>query len=89
MGSNSTLTASLLYNNNNTKIKGNLPDGIPVNFASTLGNVNPNKTTIQNNTAKTLFIPNTLGYAHISADVDDQTVSTLIQIKNPISTNRL
>ena len=87
MGGNSTLTASLLYNNNNTLLKGNLPDGIPVNFIATLGNVNPINTTIQNNKARTLFIPNTLGYAFISAVVDNQRVSTLVQIKNPISTN--
>ena len=87
MGGNSTLTANLLYNNNNTQINGNLPDGIPVNFETTMGNVNPINTTIQNNTARTLFIPNTLGYALISAIVDNQTVSTLVQSKNLISTN--
>ena len=87
LGDNSTLTASLLYNNNDTKINGNLPNGIPVNFGTTLGNVNPINTTIQNNTSKTILTTNTLGYAFVSATVDDQTVSTLVQVKNLISTN--
>ena len=87
MGGNSTLTASLLYNNNNTLVKGSLPAGIPINFTTTMGKVNPINTTIQNNTARTLFIPNSLGYALISAVVDNQTVSTLVQNKNPTLTN--
>ncbi len=87
MTGNSTLIASLQYNNNGTLINGNLPDGISVNFTSTQGNVNPGNTTIKNNIAKTLFMPNALINTIISATVDNQKVSTLVQVKNPVSTN--
>ena len=53
---------------------------IPINFNSTLGDMNPTVSTLINGQTTSIFTPNTLGTAIINATVDNQTVNTQIDI---------
>jgi hypothetical protein len=89
VGDNSTVTADLLHDNEGNyldPINGHVPDGIPANFTSdTKGTVNPIISTITNGSANTTFTGLQPGFSVVSAMVDDQTVTTNVNI-NKIST---
>ncbi len=56
-----------------------VPEGIPVEFASNIGNVNPENSIISAGASSTIFNPDsTGGTGNVSATVDNQTVYTLI-----------
>ncbi len=81
-GGNSTVNCYLLNDSN-----GNYHDpsdgcvpGVLVTFTSTLGNMNPTDGTLSDGTSQSTFTPNNIGTATITATIDDQTVSTSIQI---------
>ena len=83
-GGNSTVTVDFL-NDTNGSVNASLPDGIPVNFTGTNGSLNPTSTTLVNGIATTVFTANSIGIVDINATVDNQTVTTQINV-NPVST---
>jgi autotransporter family porin len=89
VGDNSTVTADLLHDNEGNyldPVNGHVPDGISANFTSdTKGTVNPIISTITNGSANTTFTGLQHGFSVVSAMVDDQTVTTNVNI-NKIST---
>lgn len=87
-GNNSTVTADLKHDDNgiyHDPVVGHVPDGIPVSFTATNGNLSINSTTLINGQATTLFAANKVGTANINAKSDGQSVSTQVMV-NPIST---
>ncbi|AEG17805.1 Ig-like domain-containing protein [Methanobacterium paludis] len=78
-GGNSTVTVDLLHTNNGTiqdPTNGHVPDGIPVNFSTSVGSLNPVSTTLINGQATTTFTANDT--ALITSTIDNQTVSSSI-----------
>ena len=81
----STITTDLLHNNLGTLETGHVPNGITVNFATTLGTI-INKASIINGVAKaTLKSGPSHGIATISAKSDSQTVKTSVKIRDTIA----
>ncbi len=76
---NSIITADLTHNNagNDTSSQGNIPDNIPINFVTNLGNITAVVYT-SNGKASAIFSRGTLtsGTANITATFDNQTVQT-------------
>ncbi|MEN6553016.1 MAG: hypothetical protein ABFC34_09040, partial [Methanobacterium sp.] len=75
----STIIADLQHDNNqiyHDPVNGHVPDGIPVNFTATNGNLSIKSTNLINGQAATLLTANTSGNPNITATVDKQTVST-------------
>ena len=83
-GSTSQITADLTHNSDNqdTSSQGYVPDGIPVQFNATLGNINNSGTTVNGRATATFQAGNNAGAANIQAKVDNQTVNTTITIGN-------
>ena len=77
----STVTADLTHDNTGALVNGNIPNGTPITFTGTL---NPTSTNLINGQAQSLFIAETSGISVITATVDNQSVSTLINI-TPVS----
>ncbi|ADZ10529.1 parallel beta-helix repeat [Methanobacterium lacus] len=76
-----SITADLTHDNNgkNTSNSGSLPDGIPINFTSTLGTIaNPGYT--RYGKAVTTFTGSIYGNATINATLDNQIVSTMVNL---------
>ncbi|MCE7699754.1 MAG: right-handed parallel beta-helix repeat-containing protein, partial [Methanobacterium paludis] len=73
------ITVDLTHNNNGADISsmGNIPNGTPVNFATTLGTINSSAYTIDGK-AVTALNSSFSGWANVSAAVDGQTVSETI-----------
>jgi len=81
-----TITANLLYDDQgqyHDPLDGCLPNGIPVIFTSSIGNLQPTSTTLINGQAKTIFTSNSSGLANITATLDNQTVTTNIMVTLP------
>ncbi len=75
-----TIIAELRHDNNriyHDPVNGHVPDGIPVSFSATNGNLSIKSTTLINGQAATLITANTSSNPNITATVDDQTVSTV------------
>jgi len=86
-GVNSTVTVDLLHDNTGTyhdPVNGHVPDGIPVTFTSTNGNLSTTSTTLINGQATILLTANRAGASNINATVDNQTVTQLLTV-NPAS----
>ena len=88
-GENSTAGANLRYNYNGTDyedtwtVYGNAVPDVNVSFTSTLGNLSILNGTINNGSnATTIFTGTTAGNGTVNAIVDNQTVTTTIQINN-------
>lgn len=87
VGGNSTVTAYLQHDSNNTyhdpKTEGHVPDGIPVTFNlsdTSLGSLSTTSATLTNGTAVTNFTATSTGIENVTATVDNQNNSTLITI---------
>lgn len=81
----SNVAANLIMNSNGentlTKYAMYAPDGIPVTFATISGTLNPLSSVTTIGASNTVFTSNSVtGTALVYATVDDQTVSTQIQI---------
>ena len=77
-----SITADLLYDSNGNYHYpgyGHVPDGIPVQFTTTLGSINSSVLTV-NGVATANLISGTSGIADVSATVDSQTVHTSVNI---------
>ena len=86
LGQSAILTGSLTINANDqdTAATGLVPDGIPLVFTGTLGTIQPTDTTLQDGLAPASFTGTTIGTAVISATVDNQVVTTTIEIKSQL-----
>ncbi|MGE0132507.1 MAG: right-handed parallel beta-helix repeat-containing protein [Blastocatellales bacterium] len=81
VGGTSTLTASLKMNSNGVLAPCTVPDGTPVAFAGTGGTVNPANTATSGGMAMSTYTAgNTPGAFSASTTVDNQTVSTVINV---------
>jgi len=81
-GGNSLVTVDLLYDNTGNyhdPINGHVPDGTPVTFTATNGDVNPTSTLI-NGQATPLFTANHAGTASINTTIDSQTITKQLTI---------
>ena len=78
------VTADLTTDNNgnNTSSNGTLPDGIPINFNTTLGTIGTTSYTSKGKATSTLNANNTYGTATVSVTLDNQTVSKTILTYN-------
>lgn len=84
---NSTITADFTHDSNggvNDPVLGHLPDGIPVSFTTTLGNIS-NALTLNGKALTTLNAGLNPGIAIIAAKLDNQTPisANITVIKNP------
>lgn len=79
-GEDSEITADLTHNSqgNDTSPGGNVPDGTPINFTTTLGTIITPATTRNGKAITTLS--NSMSGASISASLDSQTVSTSVNV---------
>ncbi|MEN6554225.1 MAG: chitobiase/beta-hexosaminidase C-terminal domain-containing protein, partial [Methanobacterium sp.] len=87
-GNNSTVTADLQHDSNgiyHDPVGGQVPDGIPVSFTATNGNIGTESTILINGLATTLFTSKKVGTTNINAKAGGQVVSTQVTV-NPIST---
>ncbi|MBI5459795.1 pseudomurein-binding repeat-containing protein, partial [Methanobacterium sp.] len=87
LSAKSTITADLTHDNSgayHNPTDGHVPDGIPVNFNTTLGSINSPVTTI-NGVANTTLNSAAGGLADVSATIDSQTVHTSVIIDFSIS----
>jgi len=81
-GGNSLVTVDLLYDNTGNyhdPINGHVPDGTPVTFTATNGDVNSTSTLI-NGQATALFTANRAGTASINTTIDSQTLTKQLTI---------
>jgi uncharacterized repeat protein (TIGR01451 family) len=81
-GGNSLVTVDLLYDNGGNyhdPINGHVPDGTPVTFTATNGDVNSTSTLI-NGQATALFTANRAGTASINTTIDSQTLTKQLTI---------
>jgi uncharacterized repeat protein (TIGR01451 family) len=79
---NSLVIVDLLYDNTGSyhdPINGHVPDGTPVTFTATNGDVNPTSTLI-NGQATALFTANHAGTASINTRIDSQTITKQLTI---------
>ena len=83
-GGTSQVTTDLTHNSDNqdTSSQGQVPDGIPVQYFATLGNIDSTGTIVNGKATATFKAGTNSGQANIQATVDDQTVNTLINILN-------
>ena len=86
LGSTSTITADLQHDNlgnyYDPAIYGSVPDGIQVNFKTTLGIIT-DSTTINGIAQSLLNAGLTLGVANVSVTVDGKTVNKLVTVTPP------
>ena len=81
----SVITADLTHDNMGTpQTGGYLPNGIPVKFTTTLGNLDSIGFTSNGLAYTTLHAGNVAGNANISAKLDNQTLNILLKIKDTI-----
>ncbi|NYB51585.1 MAG: right-handed parallel beta-helix repeat-containing protein [Methanobacteriaceae archaeon] len=75
--SNSEITADLTHNNRgeNTSGSGSIPDGLPVNFTTTLGSITPTATTKKGKATVILTSSPYSGATTVTATMDNQQVS--------------
>jgi parallel beta-helix repeat protein len=75
--SDSEITVDLTHNNqgDNTSPYGTIPDGIPVNFTTTLGTINSTATTRKGKITVTLTSSPSSGATTVTATLDNQQVS--------------
>ncbi|MCE7697653.1 MAG: Ig-like domain-containing protein, partial [Methanobacterium paludis] len=86
-GGNSTVTVDLQHDSNGTyhdPNEGHVPDGIPVTFTGTLGNLNQPSTTLLNGQATSLFTAKSAvtAKASITATIDNYSASTPITLNS-------
>ena len=86
-GGNSTVTVDLQHDSNGTyhdPNEGHVPDGIPITFTGTLGNLNQTSTTLLNGQATSLFTAKSAvtAKANITATIDNYSASTPITVNS-------
>ena len=78
------ITADLKHDNKGAYYSGEyIPNGLPVYFSTTLGNLNK-QSVILNGISQTIFKSSSAGIATISAKTDNQTVQNLVKVLNII-----
>jgi Ca2+-binding RTX toxin-like protein len=82
-GAVSNLTASVATNSAGEVKGGGFPDGNAVGFATDLGLIGAQPTTVGGLATSTLTSGDTAGYANVSATLDGQTVTTPVTIGTP------
>lgn len=82
IGDSTLLTADLIFNSNaENTLPDYLPDGVPVDFAGTLGTVTPAASLLATGAATSTFTAGLVsGTAVVSATVDNQTVTDTVTI---------
>jgi hypothetical protein len=82
--SNTTINVDLLHSNNGTMISGDIPEGMLVNFATTLGIIG-NSSVIMDGIAQSKLVSGVkAGIATVSATVDNQLITMQVIIKDTI-----
>ncbi|MDZ4172269.1 MAG: hypothetical protein CVV28_11100 [Methanobacteriales archaeon HGW-Methanobacteriales-1] len=78
---NYIIKADLAHNNQgaDTSSEGNIPDGTPVNFSTTLGTINSSAST-RKGKSEALVNSTNAGIANVSAIVDNKTITTNVNI---------
>lgn len=79
----SNITVDLSHNSNGTDVSslGHVPNGLGVNFNTTIGNITPINGMIINGTFKTIFeADENLGIVIINAIIDNQTVNAQLNV---------
>jgi predicted outer membrane repeat protein len=80
---NSIVTADLIHDKNSViQTGGHVPDGIPITFSGTLGNINPTSRETVNGVATTTFTGLTPGIAVVKVMADNQTVTNDITVNS-------
>ena len=80
----STITANLLYDNNGNPVSGYFPNGTPISFTTTLGAIKSPSKTVGGIAQSILNSGLIAGIATVSAKLDNQTITTLVKIKDTI-----
>ena len=83
---NSTITVDLMQDSSGNLVNSTIPESIPVTFNTTLGTINSSSEIINSYVQTNLNSGIGLGSAEISANMDNQTVQTSVQIENIIPT---
>jgi hypothetical protein len=89
-GANSIITAELLYDSNgiyHDPSNGHVPDGIPVNFTTTLGSIDSLLFMVNGSAQSNLNNNMSAGIANITSTVDNQTIQTQVIILPTASAN--
>ncbi|MGB7969813.1 MAG: Ig-like domain-containing protein [Methanobacterium sp.] len=81
---NSTITADLLHDNLGNLENNSVPDGIPVNFTSTLGTINNSSIMVNGIAQSTLNGGAIAGVSNVSVTVDQQTLQIPIKVLDNI-----
>ncbi len=84
LGGNSTVTADLQHDSigaSHDPAAGHVPDGAPVSFTVTNGTIGPVSGALVSGNAATVFTATTLVTGNVTATVDNQPVSALINIQ--------
>ena len=84
LGGNSTVTVDLQHDSTGDSYDpaaGHVPDGAPVSFTVTNGTIDPVPCALVSGNATTVFTATTLGTGNVTATVDNQPVSALINIQ--------
>jgi trimeric autotransporter adhesin len=78
---NYLITADLTHNNqgNDTSSDGNIPDGVPINFSTTIGTISTSESTKKGKSTLKLT-STTADTANISTALDNQTVSKTVNV---------
>ncbi len=79
----STITANLTYDNKGVyhdPISGRVPDGTPVSFATSLGSIKSQVSTV-NGTAKSTLTSRTRGTAYVTVTVDSQKITISVKVQ--------
>lgn len=72
------ISVDLVHDNHGNIVNGYVPDGIPVNITSTLGNIST--TSIVKGIAQSVLTSGTIGLAYIEAIVDNQQLTTSVAV---------
>ena len=90
-GAKGTITAYLTHDSNGNLITGQVPDGIPVNFSTDSGTINPKNTTSNGSASSTLTACNISCATNATVTVDACTVSVPVSVDTvaPTVTNNV
>lgn len=90
-GTNSNVTANLLYDNKNVlhdPALGHVPDGVKVTFSTNKGSFKPASTYTVNGQAITIYTATQTGTIYISAVADNQTMKANFTVVKPLLVNQ-
>ena len=82
---NSTINVDLLHTNNGTIESSSIPDGLSVTFETNLGTISSSSSIINGHAQSTLSSGVNPGVATVSTTVDNQLVTTSVNVKDTIA----